>query len=322
MFADSLVTLLDPGALGDAPAGTELGSRFWSRPDGQICVQHFRPTESVSYRPHTHSEYNIVICLAGAVSKTQMGSTHVIEPGETMMGNFGVEHASAYLTDARGGEAVSVTVDRRILTSLLEDAGLPSPSGRKSLVFLGKLDSPVLYSCALDITQELQHRELGHGIVLEGLAMRMLVEALRGWPRAGVELCEVDWIPRLPRRDFVRAYEFMRWCRKDAFRLQHLCRFLGTSEERFTRLFRAAIHASPAGFYNRMLLERGKDLLGDRHLSIKEVSYLLGFRTSSHFVAAFHRQFGLTPLEYRQFCGQSGPCVSDTARDIVTFKKP
>jgi transcriptional regulator GlxA family with amidase domain len=117
-----------------------------------------------------------------------------------------------------------------------------------------------------------------------------------------VELCEVDWTPRLPRRDFVRAYEFMRWCKKDAFRLQRLCRFLGSSEERFTRLFRAATNASPAQFYNRMLLDRGSELLENHNLSVKEISYLLGFKTSSHFVAAFGRQFGSTPLEYRNRC--------------------
>jgi len=238
------------------------------------------------------------------------------------MGNFGVEHASGYLADARGCEAVCLTVDRRVLAGLLEDARLPLPSGRRSAVFLGNLHSRVLYSCALDMTQELQHREACHGIVLEGLAMRMLVEALRAWPRAHIEQCEVDWARRLPRRDFVRAYEFMRWCRKDAFRLQHLCRFLGTSEERFTRLFRATTHTSPASFYNQMLLERGRDLLQDRHLSVKEVSYLLGFKTGSHFAVAFRRQFGATPHEYRHICEQAGAYVSDTTPDGAIFKKP
>ena len=53
----------------------------------------------------------------------------------------------------------------------------------------------------------------------------------------------------------------MRWHRKDEFRLKNLCRFPGSSEERFTRLFRAATNASPAQFYNRMLLERGRTQL-------------------------------------------------------------
>lgn len=300
MFSESLVTVFEPKVVEVNPAGQELESAFWTRPDGRIQIQHFHPCRSVSYEPHTHSEYNVVICLAGAVSKTQMGVTETIEPGEAFLGNFGVEHTSSYLTGSKGCETVCVTADRRIFTELLDEP--PVLDGRRSPVFLGKICSRVLASCALDSAEELRHREIGHAIVLEGLVMRMLVETLRLWPRSGVERCEVDMTPRLPRRDFVRAYEFMRWCRKDAFRLEQLCRFLGTSEERFTRLFRAATHASPASFYNRMLLERGRELLQDRALSIKEISYQLGFRTSSHFVASFHRQFGTAPAEYRNRC--------------------
>jgi AraC-like DNA-binding protein len=100
----------------------------------------------------------------------------------------------------------------------------------------------------------------------------------------------------------VRAYEFMRWCRKDSFRIQHLCRFLGTSEERFNRLFRAATNDSPASFYNRLLLDQGCTLLEDPALSIKEISYQLGFKTPSHFVVTFRRQFGTTPQDYRYSC--------------------
>jgi AraC-like DNA-binding protein len=298
MYSEPLTAIFDPNKPPE-PAGAERENTFWSRPDRQLCIQRFCPSEPVSYSPHTHSEYNIVICLAGAVSKTQMGSTHVIEAGEAMMGNFGVEHASGYVTDKNGCEVVCLTVDRRILGELLHAAGLPLPVGAKSLVFLGKLHSRVLHACAADMATELQHRELGHEIVLEGLAMRMLIETLRAWPHAHVESCEVDLTPRLPRHEFVRAYEFMRWCRKDEFRLKKLCRFLGSSEERFTRLFRAATNASPAHFYNCLLLERGRELLGDRRLSVKEISYQLGFKTSSHFVSAFGRQFGSTPMEYR-----------------------
>ena len=311
MYSESLGSVLDPRravAINEA----EQECRFWSRADGQLCIQHFRPSEPVSYQPHTHSEYNIVICIAGAVSKTQMGSTHVIEAGEAMMGNFGVEHTSGYLTDNRGCDVVCLTLDRRLLSCLVDDAGLAAPNGVRNPVFLGTLSSRVLHACALDMTQEIEGRELGHAIVLEGLALRMIVETLRSWPRAHVERCDVDVTPRLPRRDFVRAYEFMRWCRKDEFRLKNLCRFLGSSEERFTRLFRAATNSSPAHFYSRMLLERGRTLLEDRSLSVKEISYQLGFKTSSHFVAAFGKQFGSTPLSYRSARG----CVPADLTDL------
>jgi transcriptional regulator GlxA family with amidase domain len=129
--------------------------------------------------------------------------------------------------------------------------------------------------------------------------MRILVETLRHWPQSHIEMRKVDLTPKLPRREFVRAYDFMRRCPKDEFRLQNLCRYLGSSEERFARLFRATINDTPARFYNRMLLERGRVLLCDQTLSIKQISFELGFKTSSHFIVAFRRQFGTPPQEYR-----------------------
>jgi len=146
-------------------------------------------------------------------------------------------------------------------------------------------------------------------VVLEGLAMRILVETLRAWPRDGVYRCEVDSTPRLPRYEFVRAYDFMRWCRKDTFRMEQLCQFLGASEERFTRLFRAATNVSPARFYGRMLLERSRGLLQEPARSVKEIGDLLGFKTSSHFIVAFRREFGTTPLEYRRACTGLDDCL-------------
>lgn len=145
----------------------------------------------------------------------------------------------------------------------------------------------------------------GHKVVVESMALRLLVEAMRIWPRANIEKIPADLSPRLPRRDFVRAYEFMRWCRKDGFRLQHLCQFLGSSEERLNRLFFATTRHTPASFYNRMLLERAKDLLGVPQYSIKEIGYQLGFKTSSHFIAAFRREFATTPQEFRKHGGQA-----------------
>jgi AraC-like DNA-binding protein len=272
---------------------------FWSRPDGKLFLQHFHPAQSVSYAAHTHSEYNVVVCLDGAVSKKQMGETHIIEAGESMVGNFGVEHASSYLAGSQGCESVCLTVDRRTLASLLPRRAVAEEDGHQVPIFLGRIASQVLRDCARDVATELRERRQGYQVVVEGLAMRMLIETLRSWPIRRIERCEVDWTPRLPRHDFVRAYEFMRWCRKDDFRLDHLSRLLGVSEVRFSRLFRASANESPASFFNRILLHRSIDLLRDRSFSVKEVGYQLGFKTSSHFVVAFRREYGTTPQHYR-----------------------
>lgn len=275
-------------------------SQFWSRPDGKLHVQWYRAATQVEFAPHTHSEFNIVVCLDGAVHTRQLGGGETVQDGQAMMGsNPGVEHSSQYLPGQQGCQAISLTFAPEVLSALFRAHSLPVVRRGFVPVYEGKVSSPTIERAAQEIVEEMRNRAFAHEAIIEGLAMRILVESFRLWPKERSGEMPEDPTPRLARRDHVRAFEFMRWCRKDSFRIQHLCRFLGTSEERFNRLFRAATHDSPASFYNRLLLDQGCELLQDPALSIKEVSYQLGFKTPSHFVATFRRQFGTTPQDYR-----------------------
>ncbi len=301
MLTNSLVTKLADDHDHGQSREVKPSSTFWTRQDGQTCIQSFRPAGDVCFEPHTYSEYTIAICLEGEIEKSQMGQTQIIGRGESIIGNHGVEHTSGYWAhNGKRCEAVVLSVDRRVLESLTREFKLPPADGATSPAFMGKVGNAAVHDCARGIAEELRAGLPGHKIVVETMATRLLVETMRAWPRANIEKIPADLSPRLPRRDFVRAYEFMRWCRKDSFRLQHLCRFLGSSEERFNRLFLASTRHTPANFYNRMLLERARDLLRDPALSVKEIGFQLGFKTSSHFIAAFRREFAATPQEYRQ----------------------
>jgi len=285
-----------------APAGQARSSSvFWTRDDGRLGVHSYCPETDVAFSPHTYAEYTLVVCLEGEIAKTQLGQSEWMGRGGVLFGNHGIEHTSGYRsTHGKRCEAVVVSIERRLMAQLAGEFNLPALTEENSLAFLGRLENQVIHDCARNIAAELRGGLPGHTIVVENLSLRMLVEALRAWPQKQVHQVAADLSPRLPRRDFVRAHEFMRWCRKENFRLQNLCRFLGTSEERFARLFFASTQHSPASFYNRMLLERARELLSDANLPVKEVGYLLGYKTSSHFIAAFRREFQTTPQEYRE----------------------
>jgi AraC-like DNA-binding protein len=276
-------------------------SSFWTREDGQMCLQSFQPEENLFLQPHTYSEYTIVTCLEGEISKSQLGHNETIGRGETLMGNHGVEHTSGYRSrNGKHCEAIVLSADRRVLNGLTKEFQLPTVDGTSGPVFMGKVESAILHDCARTIAEEMRATLPGHKIILQTMATRLLVETIRAWPRKLIEKLPADLAPRLPRRDFVRAHEFMRWCRKDSFSLQHLCRFLGSSEERLNRLFLASTQRTPASFYNRMLLERARDLLHHPQYSVKEIAFELGFKTCSHFIAAFRREFDTTPQELRK----------------------
>ncbi|MDR3457518.1 MAG: AraC family transcriptional regulator [Verrucomicrobiae bacterium] len=298
MFLESVITPLSRLGKGQGEPSSEC--TFWTGRDGQLCVQYFRPGADVCYQPHSHSEYTVTVCLAGEVRVRQLGQAQIIGPGEALMGNYGVEHSSGYRSqNGQPCEAVSIAFDPRLLSALAANLKLPAFTGETCPAFIGKVNSPVFEDCARGMIEEFKGGTLGHKIIIEIQTMRLLVETIRSWPRDGVGVVATDTSPRLPRREFVRAYEFMRWCRKEDFRLRHLCRFLGSSEERFTRLFLASTRQTPASFYNRMLLEQARDRLRNSKLSVKEVGFELGFRTSSHFNAAFRREFGHSPQECR-----------------------
>lgn len=310
--ASSLLAALDFRPLEEANVVSPSASVFWNRADGQICVQSFRPGGDIFFQPHSYSEYTIVACLEGEISKTQMGHTEVVGRGGALIGNQGVDHTSGYWTrNSRRCEAVVLSVDRRLLGGLARELRLPVIDNDFGPAFIGRVESPVIHDCARTIADELRQARPGHQIIVETLSVRMMVETLREWPRSGIESVPASLTPRLPRRDFVRAHEFMRWCRKDNFRVQNLCRMLGSSEERFVRLFQASTSQTPAKFYNRMLLERARELLREPRRSVKEIGYELGFKTSSHFIQAFRLEFATTPQEYRE---NQGGMASVTVR--------
>ena len=45
-------------------------------------------------------------------------------------------------------------------------------------------------------------------------------------------------------------------------------------------------------------MERAKQLLSNGNLNVNEVSYNLGYSSSSHFIAAFKKKYGITPRTY------------------------
>jgi len=104
--------------------------------------------------------------------------------------------------------------------------------------FAGKVSSRTIERAAQEFAEELRNRAFAHESIIEGLAMRILAESFRLGPKERSGEIPEDTTPRLARRDHVRACEFMRRRCKDSFRIQHLCRSLGTSEERFNRYSR------------------------------------------------------------------------------------
>lgn len=71
----------------------------------------------------------------------------------------------------------------------------------------------------------------------------------------------------------------------------------------FRKIFRDYTGYAPAKYFQLMKLRRAQYMLTNTQLSIKEIAFSLGYKSTEHFFAIFKKNTGFTPTAYRR-CGR------------------
>lgn len=72
------------------------------------------------------------------------------------------------------------------------------------------------------------------------------------------------------------------------------------SVSNFNRLFTKEVGASPKNYLNSVRLNKSLNLLRRNDFSVSEIAVQCGFSSLSHFSAAFHKEYNMSPSEYRE----------------------
>jgi AraC-like DNA-binding protein len=67
----------------------------------------------------------------------------------------------------------------------------------------------------------------------------------------------------------------------------------------FRKTFKDYTGFAPAQYFQILKLREAKHLLIESPYSVKEISFMLGYKSTNHFFSLFKKHFGATPLEYR-----------------------
>ncbi|HXU38909.1 MAG TPA: helix-turn-helix domain-containing protein [Blastocatellia bacterium] len=94
--------------------------------------------------------------------------------------------------------------------------------------------------------------------------------------------------------------EFMKANLQRAIHLPELADVANLSRSYFSRVFKAQTGFSPGDYLIQLRLEKARELLRNRSLSVKEVMVLVGFNTKSNFAQQFKKRFRFPPSEYRK----------------------
>jgi AraC family carnitine catabolism transcriptional activator len=81
--------------------------------------------------------------------------------------------------------------------------------------------------------------------------------------------------------------------------VEELARGVCITRRHLERLFRAALHASPAEFRQRLRLDKARQLLQQSDLSILQISVACGYESPSYFARCYKERFKCTPRQDR-----------------------
>ncbi len=98
---------------------------------------------------------------------------------------------------------------------------------------------------------------------------------------------------------------------------EELAMKLNISYSWFRKVFKEYTGYAPAKYFQELKLRKAKQLLVHTSESIKEISYMLNYKTTEHFFSIFKKHTGYTPSEYRQF----GRNLDETEEQINDLKE-
>ena len=81
--------------------------------------------------------------------------------------------------------------------------------------------------------------------------------------------------------------------------IEQLCEPLGIGRRQLERRFQCDVGLSPAGYRQRLRIERARWLLQNTDLEVTEVAFECGFHDNAHFARVVRRLLGKTPSEVR-----------------------
>jgi len=82
--------------------------------------------------------------------------------------------------------------------------------------------------------------------------------------------------------------------------MENIASNVGMGYSKFRKVFKEYTGFSPAQYFLRLKLERAKDYLLNTDISCKEITYRIGFDSTSHFIKMFRLHEGITPTQFRK----------------------
>jgi len=258
------------------PGPLTLGRELHVAQAGTFVVVETSYTPSRALPSHGHDEAALCFAVRGAFEESVDGRTFECAPYDVMVRPPAVRHANRYAPTGTRCVLIGVPQDAvarlGAYTSLFETTRrVPRESGQ---------------AIAMRIHRELRAWDDSSAISTEGLVLELIGAASR--VRNGAV---PRWVGEA--REFIHAH----WAERPS--LAEIAAAGGVHPASLVRGFRTHLRCSPGEYVRRLRLEHARNALASSRRTIAEIALEAGFYDQSHFTAAFRREFGVTPAEFR-----------------------
>lgn len=106
--------------------------------------------------------------------------------------------------------------------------------------------------------------------------------------------------------------------------VEELAENLNLSYSWFRKVFKDYTGYAPAKYFQELKIKKAEDLLMRTSHSVKEISYMLNYKSAEHFFSLFKKKTGFTPLEYRNYIrgGEMGASRTSRRPDLPDLPEP
>ena len=157
---------------------------------------------------------------------------------------------------------------------------------------------PLIHQIGLSLKSEIESKGLGSRLFVDSLTTALSLHLLRTYSVWQQPLR--DYTGGLPWYKLQQAIAYINEYLNQDLSLEAIASTLGMSQYYFARLFKQSMGIAPYQYVIQQRVERAKQLLKQRELSIAEIALRCGFASQSHLNRHFRQLTGMTPKAYRE----------------------
>ncbi len=161
-----------------------------------------------------------------------------------------------------------------------------------------KIRDPLIQQIALALKTELESGGVDSRLYAESMATALSAHVLRRYSTK--QLVIRDHTGGLPKYKLREAIAYINDHLDRNLSLAELAALVQMSPYYFASLFKQSTGLAPHQYITKCRIERAKQLLKKRELTIMEICQQVGFQSQSHFTRVFRKHTATTPKAYRQ----------------------